>query len=86
MACRGRYGGGRYGGGFMGGGMYGGGPFGMPDDKESMPPGLRHIESLLFTFGRITQMLEGVCAAKGIDWAAKLQQWKKAGQWHVEVY
>ena len=49
----------RYGGGFMGG-MYGGAPFGLPgdSDKDGMPPGLRHLEGMLFAFGRITQMLE----------------------------
>ena len=52
--------GGRYGGGGFMGGMYGGGPFGMPGDpdKDSMPPGVRQLESLLFAFGRIMQMLE----------------------------
>ena len=58
--------GGMYGGGMYGGGMYGGGgPFGMfgpmanPDpDKDPMPPGLRHLENLMYSFGRITQMLE----------------------------
>ena len=34
----------------------------------------------------ITEMLEGVAAKKGIDWESKLKEWKKAGQWHVEVY
>ena len=57
----GGYGGGMYGRGGLGGfGMYGGGPFGVPGDpdKDSMPPGLRQLESLLFSIGRITQMLE----------------------------
>jgi len=34
----------------------------------------------------ITEMLEGVASKKGISWEAKLGEWKKAGQWHVEVY
>ena len=34
----------------------------------------------------ITEMLEGVCKKKGIDYELKLKEWKKAGQWHVEVY
>jgi len=34
----------------------------------------------------ITDMLEGVSKSKGIDWEDKLKEWKKAGQWHVEVY
>jgi ferredoxin--NADP+ reductase len=34
----------------------------------------------------ITTMLEEVSKDKGIDWEDKLKQWKKAGQWHVEVY
>jgi len=31
-------------------------------------------------------MLEGVCKEKGLVWEDKLSEWKKAGQWHVEVY
>merc|ERR1719326_1526114 len=34
----------------------------------------------------ITEMLEGVAAKKGLVWEDKLKEWKKAGQWHVEVY
>jgi len=34
----------------------------------------------------ITEMLEGVSAKKGLVWEDKLGEWKKAGQWHVEVY
>ena len=34
----------------------------------------------------ITGMLEDVCNKKGIKWEDKLTEWKKAGQWHVEVY
>ena len=34
----------------------------------------------------ITDMLEGVSKSKGFDWEDKLKEWKKAGQWHVEVY
>merc|ERR1711998_297093 len=34
----------------------------------------------------ITDMLEGVSKEKGIVWEDKLKEWKKAGQWHVEVY
>merc|ERR1712083_149115 len=34
----------------------------------------------------ITGMLEGVSAEKGVVWEEKLKEWKKAGQWHVEVY
>merc|ERR1712203_551635 len=34
----------------------------------------------------ITQMLEGVSKEKGVVWEGKLAEWKKAGQWHVEVY
>ena len=60
----GGYGGGysgmpRLGGGFYGGGI--GGPFGAlgaDPDKDMMPPGLRQFEQLLFSVGRITQMLE----------------------------
>merc|ERR1712100_1000340 len=34
----------------------------------------------------ITGMLEDVCKKKGLDFEEKLKEWKKAGQWHVEVY
>ena len=34
----------------------------------------------------ISEMLEGVAKEKGLVWADKLSEWKKAGQWHVEVY
>jgi len=34
----------------------------------------------------ITDMLEGVSKSKGLDWEEKLKEWKKGGQWHVEVY
>merc|ERR1719267_277943 len=34
----------------------------------------------------ITEMLEGVAKSKGLDFEEKLKEWKKAGQWHVEVY
>merc|ERR1711943_62229 len=34
----------------------------------------------------ITGMLETVSTAKGLVWEEKLKEWKKAGQWHVEVY
>ena len=34
----------------------------------------------------ITEMLEGVCKKKGLNFEEKLKEWKKAGQWHVEVY
>ena len=34
----------------------------------------------------ILDMLEGVAKEKGIVWEDKLKEWKKAGQWHVEVY
>jgi ferredoxin--NADP+ reductase len=34
----------------------------------------------------ITEMLEAVSAKKGINWEDKLAEWKKNGQWHVEVY
>merc|ERR1712083_295537 len=34
----------------------------------------------------ITDMLERVSKEKGLVWEDKLKQWKKAGQWHVEVY
>merc|ERR1712178_437469 len=34
----------------------------------------------------ILEMLEGVCATKGLVWKDKLAEWKKNGQWHVEVY
>ena len=58
----GMFGGGMYGGGMYGGGMYGGGPFGMfgpqDPDKDPMPPALRNLENLMYSFGRITQMLE----------------------------
>jgi hypothetical protein len=59
----GGYGGfGNYGGyGSMGRGFLFGGPFGgMHGDteKDQMPPGLRHLETVLFSIGRITQMLE----------------------------
>ena len=33
----------------------------------------------------ITEMLEGVCTKKGLKFEEKLKEWKKAGQWHVEV-
>jgi len=34
----------------------------------------------------ITEMLEDVCKEKGIVYEEKIKEWKKAGQWHVEVY
>ena len=34
----------------------------------------------------ILEMLEGVANGKGLVWEEKLKEWKKAGQWHVEVY
>ena len=34
----------------------------------------------------ILEMLEGVSKEKGIVWEDKLKEWKKKGQWHVEVY
>merc|ERR1712216_1082000 len=34
----------------------------------------------------ILEMLEGVSKEKGIVWEDKLKEWKKGGQWHVEVY
>ena len=34
----------------------------------------------------ITEMLEGVATSKGLVFEEKLKEWKKAGQWHVEVY
>merc|ERR1712054_315995 len=34
----------------------------------------------------ITGMLEAVASSKGMEWADKLQELKKNGQWHVEVY
>jgi len=34
----------------------------------------------------ITEMLEEVSKSKGVVWEDKLKSWKKAGQWHVEVY
>jgi len=34
----------------------------------------------------ITEMLEEVSTKKGLVWEDKLKEWKKAGQWHVEVY
>jgi ferredoxin--NADP+ reductase len=34
----------------------------------------------------ITEMLEAVAAEKGLVWEDVLKKWKKAGQWHVEVY
>eukprot|EP00325_Prymnesiales_sp_UTEX-LB-985_P019901 CAMPEP_0174760628 /NCGR_PEP_ID=MMETSP1094-20130205/108858_1 /TAXON_ID=156173 /ORGANISM="Chrysochromulina brevifilum, Strain UTEX LB 985" /LENGTH=507 /DNA_ID=CAMNT_0015966569 /DNA_START=90 /DNA_END=1615 /DNA_ORIENTATION=- len=34
----------------------------------------------------ITEMLESVSKSKGMVWEEKLKEWKKAGQWHVEVY
>merc|ERR1711985_75967 len=33
-----------------------------------------------------TRMVEGVSKEKGVVWEDKLKEWKKAGQWHVEVY
>ena len=34
----------------------------------------------------ITGMLESVCKSKNIDFEEKLKEWKKGGQWHVEVH
>merc|ERR1711988_1390797 len=34
----------------------------------------------------ITEMLQAVSESKGLVWEEKLKSWKKAGQWHVEVY
>ena len=34
----------------------------------------------------IIETLQEVAKSRGVDWDAKLEQLKKAGQWHVEVY
>merc|ERR1711881_729931 len=34
----------------------------------------------------IVEMLEGVSKGKGLAWEEVQKKWKKAGQWHVEVY
>ena len=34
----------------------------------------------------IIETLEGVAAARGVEWESKLATLKKNGQWHVEVY
>ena len=34
----------------------------------------------------IVETLEGVAKARGVAWDDKLEQLKKNGQWHVEVY
>jgi ferredoxin--NADP+ reductase len=34
----------------------------------------------------ILETLEGVAISRGIQWEAKLEEWKEGGQWHVEVY
>lgn len=34
----------------------------------------------------ILETLEQVAAAQGLDWDAKLKEWKANHQWHVEVY
>ena len=34
----------------------------------------------------INDMLEAVCKAKKLDFDEKQKEWKKNGQWHVEVY
>jgi sulfite reductase alpha subunit-like flavoprotein len=34
----------------------------------------------------ITEMLEGVAKSKGKEWEDVQKEWKKNGQWHVEVY
>lgn len=34
----------------------------------------------------ILTALEDVCASRGLDFAAKLKEWKSNSQWHVEVY
>ena len=34
----------------------------------------------------ILDTLEQVAAAQGLDWNAKLKEWKSNHQWHVEVY
>ena len=34
----------------------------------------------------ILDALEAIATSKGIVWADRLEQLKKAGQWHVEVY
>merc|ERR1711918_267124 len=34
----------------------------------------------------IQEMLERVAGEKGLVWEETLKSWKKAGQWHVEVY
>jgi len=34
----------------------------------------------------ITEMLEGVAKANGLEWADVQKKWKSNGQWHVEVY
>jgi len=30
--------------------------------------------------------MESVAKSQGVNWEETLQKWKKAGQWHVEVY
>ena len=34
----------------------------------------------------INDMLEAVCKTKKLDFKEKQEEWKKKGQWHVEVY
>ena len=34
----------------------------------------------------INDMLEAVCKTKKLDFKEKQEEWKKNGQWHVEVY
>ena len=34
----------------------------------------------------INDMLEAVCKTKNLNFEGKQAEWKKKGQWHVEVY
>lgn len=34
----------------------------------------------------ILEALETACTEQGLDWTTKFAEWKKNGQWHVEVY
>ena len=34
----------------------------------------------------IIETLQQVAEARGVNWESKLEELKKAGQWHVEVY
>jgi len=34
----------------------------------------------------VSEAMEEIAKSQGKDWDETLKKWKKAGQWHIEVY